>query len=390
VSSDAVKEPFCPLYREAVAAAPWKRADSAHAGLLFDKFANAWRRDHQTVYAFDKGGRTKKERDKREHEKQNYWLMRVFPQWYRPSAQMLQEACTRQRQLVERAGGRIVELVNHSRFVTGMGREHPLENGFAWHPTLGVPYLPGSSLKGMLRAWLREQEGTLTKNGNHVLEETEEIKRWFGTPGQVGQLVLFDMLPLAPPQLTADVMTPHYGPYYQEGELPGDWHSPVPICFLVVEQGARWQLGIAPAAAKRAPSGTEFDKLVDALVEALEISGAGAKTAVGYGRFVRPDKAPPTPVQPGQRQRDREPETDRTKPRYQRGEKVTVTRIEDSAKGKPRFRADDGFIGHFASEDPPEVDQGHTVQVWIANITGQGYTFTLREPKRRGQSRRRH
>lgn len=42
---------------------------------------------------------------------------------------------------------------SQGRFVTGMGIENPLENGFLWHPTLDVPYLPGSALKGMTRAY---------------------------------------------------------------------------------------------------------------------------------------------------------------------------------------------------------------------------------------------
>ncbi len=35
--------------------------------------------------------------------------------------------------------------------VTGMGMEHPLENGFAFLDPYGVPYLPGSSVKGVVR-----------------------------------------------------------------------------------------------------------------------------------------------------------------------------------------------------------------------------------------------
>ncbi|OQW66527.1 MAG: type III-B CRISPR module RAMP protein Cmr6 [Proteobacteria bacterium ST_bin11] len=36
-------------------------------------------------------------------------------------------------------------------FMTGMGNEHPLENGFAFLNPYGLPYLPGSSVKGVLR-----------------------------------------------------------------------------------------------------------------------------------------------------------------------------------------------------------------------------------------------
>jgi len=38
-----------------------------------------------------------------------------------------------------------------SPFMTGMGNEHPLENGFAFLNPYGLPYLPGSSVKGVLR-----------------------------------------------------------------------------------------------------------------------------------------------------------------------------------------------------------------------------------------------
>lgn len=36
-------------------------------------------------------------------------------------------------------------------FITGIGMEHPLENGFAFLNPYGVPYLPGSGVKGVLR-----------------------------------------------------------------------------------------------------------------------------------------------------------------------------------------------------------------------------------------------
>ena len=38
-----------------------------------------------------------------------------------------------------------------SSFITGIGNEHPLENGFAFLNPYGLPYLPASSVKGVLR-----------------------------------------------------------------------------------------------------------------------------------------------------------------------------------------------------------------------------------------------
>jgi len=37
-------------------------------------------------------------------------------------------------------------------FITGIGMEHPLENGFAFANPYGLPVLPGASVKGVLRA----------------------------------------------------------------------------------------------------------------------------------------------------------------------------------------------------------------------------------------------
>ncbi|MEX1167872.1 MAG: RAMP superfamily CRISPR-associated protein, partial [Hydrogenophaga sp.] len=34
-------------------------------------------------------------------------------------------------------------------FTTGLGNEHPLENGFAFLNPYGLPYLPGSGVKGV-------------------------------------------------------------------------------------------------------------------------------------------------------------------------------------------------------------------------------------------------
>ncbi len=282
--SSQTSEPFCPIYREAMQASPWKNSSSAHAGLLFDKFADAWWHDEEWTFAFDKGDRSKKDRDKADHEKEGHWLKSEFPVRFVASEKLLAEACSRQRALLRGVGGKVICLTNTDRFVTGMGREHPLENGFAWHHTLGVPYLPGSSLKGLLAAWLREEADDWDWNRHRWTPESNTA-RWFGTLGQAGKFILLDMLPTSPPKLDVDVMTPHYGPYYQNGDIPGDWHNPVPISFLTVAPGQSWQLGILPAGGVRSLDETTMNSLSDALLAAIEVCGAGAKTAVGYGRF---------------------------------------------------------------------------------------------------------
>ena len=51
------------------------------------------------------------------------------------------------------AGSNGLELIAKSvaPFTTGLGNEHPLENGFAFLNPYGLPYLPGSGVKGVVR-----------------------------------------------------------------------------------------------------------------------------------------------------------------------------------------------------------------------------------------------
>ena len=173
-------------------------------------------------------------------------------------------------------------------FAIGLGNPHPLENGFVWHPTLGVPYLPSSGVKGLLNAWL-EWQG-IGKKDNYTC-----ACRWLGTPTMAGALIFFDALPIAPVAIGTDVMTPHMGKWYESGagadpnqsadwqSIPADWHNPKPITFLVVKKGVfRFMIAPTPRA-----QGADVNEAFKQLKGALEFLDAGAKTAAGYGRMTR-------------------------------------------------------------------------------------------------------
>jgi len=200
------------------------------------------------------------------------------------------------RVLMEEAKGRTEKLLlAHSQypiffrtvgsFVTGLGRNHPVENGFVWHHTLGVPYIPGSSVKGLVRAWATSWDS----GWGSEEEKLEVLSRIFGprrSKGHsVGSVVFLDAIPVKPVQLKADIMTPHYGPYYQGDKPPADWHSPVPIPFLVVDDKQEFQFGIMPRRPQEDEDIKDCETASHWLIEALENIGAGAKTSVGYGRF---------------------------------------------------------------------------------------------------------
>ncbi|MDQ7005477.1 MAG: hypothetical protein Q9N67_11390 [Ghiorsea sp.] len=52
---------------------------------------------------------------------------------------LLESFAKRQQLLLDTQGGVSMAMTTDWHFVTGMGNNHPIENGFAWHPSLGVP-----------------------------------------------------------------------------------------------------------------------------------------------------------------------------------------------------------------------------------------------------------
>jgi hypothetical protein len=96
-------------------------------------------------------------------------------------------------------------------------------------------------------------------------------------------------LPVAPVVLEVDVMTPHYAPWYQDGAVPGDWHSPTPIPFLTVAPGQTFLFAVLPRNPASAEDREHCKIAADLLGKALETLGAGAKTAAGYGQFIAQD-----------------------------------------------------------------------------------------------------
>ncbi len=241
-----------PLYKE-LAHASLQRG-SGHAGLWYDKFCDRWEDDWKLP-----------------GDKKLEWIETVTTQSVE-SKPLPDEAVTRLLRLVNTRSGRFGVFISTSRFVTGLGRSHPVENGFAWHPTLGVPYLPGSSVKGIVRHWAE------TVNNPELAERMGKL---FGAPGTAGDIVFLDALPVAPVKLATDVITPHFSAWSAE-EPPGDWNGPVPIPFLVMNAKSSFAFSVLPV---RPNNRSAVDDVWSWLREALELAGAGAKTAVGYGRF---------------------------------------------------------------------------------------------------------
>jgi CRISPR-associated protein Cmr6 len=282
---------------------PSKSAEAFHAykgvtnpGLVFDRFAPDW----SSKSTLKKEG-----------------LQRVTKA--QADEALLREWNARWERCVRAARGEPFTLQTDWRFVAGLGRKGSLEVGFTFH-RYGFPILPGSSVKGVARAWaflwlaeqanvhpLAELDEVLSADGeDDEKEEKKKYLRWraaqpdevqqladdfrviFGTPATAGRAVFFDAIPANPPKLELDVMNPHFPEYYKGNAPPTDWQSPVPVYFLTVAAGTEFRFGVGWRGALD-EAGQRLRRLAQKwLTEGLINLGAGAKTSAGYGYFVSP------------------------------------------------------------------------------------------------------
>ncbi|HVU69672.1 MAG TPA: type III-B CRISPR module RAMP protein Cmr6 [Ktedonobacteraceae bacterium] len=171
------------------------------------------------------------------------------------------------------------------RMVVGLGNESVLETSVTLHHTYGVPYIPGSALKGLAASYARLVAGLAWQPGGVAYTTA------FGTTDSAGYLTFYDALyiPNSAPDkghpLRADVLTVHHPDYYQKKngkrEAPADWDSPNPVPFLT----ATGSYLIALAAPDLKNRDAWIASLFTILEEALLMLGIGAKTSSGYGRM---------------------------------------------------------------------------------------------------------
>ena len=218
-------------------------------------------------------------------------------------------------------------------FTTGLGNEHPLENGFAFLNPYGLPYLPGSGVKGVMRRAAQELasgdwgcSAGWSNTGDYSFKEEGEaalplsiIDVLFGREPPSGDqrqirgaLTFWDVIPqIKGARLQVDIMTPHQGHYYQPSgspddsgqpnpkiESPHDSGQPNPISFLTVPPGSRFTFHVTcnRGRLKRLAPGLVTDDFWKTLIKssfmhAFEWLGFGAKTAIGYGAMVSDHEA---------------------------------------------------------------------------------------------------
>jgi len=208
--------------------------------------------------------------------------------------------CQRQAQQAERlfpGNSRSILLQPQWRFVLGLGGESVYETNMTLHHLYGMPYLPASSIKGVLRSWIisqvfaqednvpdHEKEFPLVNAEYRAITGSKLFCTIFGCPedGQKvifrdarlrkeikdgkekyayadkessalgsahqGIVTFFDGLPTVAPVIKTDVMNPHYKDWYKDigYSAPTDTQRTNPIHFLTVndENGLQFQTHI--------------------------------------------------------------------------------------------------------------------------------------------------
>lgn len=199
------------------------------------------------------------------------------------------------------------DFIAESRVLVGLSEgvlKQFLEVGAVIDPVLALPYIPGSSVKGLIRHFLRSELGSECLAPVCELLGPEPGARGEGPCGEwaAGKVFIADAYPVGVVNehgflLVPDIITPHYykGGEPVETELDA---RPVPVPHVSVAEGTVFRFVIGFEEGAKAPlekigeclvrKGVETgrDWLTTALTllaAALAVAGVGGRTTKGYG-----------------------------------------------------------------------------------------------------------
>jgi len=217
------------------------------------------------------------------------------------SAQKLRQNHQFAQELTKRPGHvAVVYGELQGRLIVNLSDSLVQNAGICLDRNTGFPFIPASAVKGVARhaalAHLRKGEWSI-----------EEFMRVFGSSDadfkDKGELCRFSDVvsedkrtlkggvdfvaaqPITEPTIVVDISNVHYPDYYQTGEIRDLANErPMPNAFPAVEKGVKYAFCIS-ANSMGTVDADLFAKARAVLVEAITVSGIGAKTGAGYGWF---------------------------------------------------------------------------------------------------------
>lgn len=177
------------------------------------------------------------------------------------------------------AGGltRFYRLQLAGRAVIGIGAASVRETSLSLLRPWGLPYIPGSALKGLVSHLAHDAGGEWAKPAKPGDPAGAQHRSLFGDLSCAGAVTFHDgwWEPGQSFPVVADTVTVHHSEYYRGESPPLDSDEPNPVGFLSTT--GSYQVALS------GPS-EALDVVAALLKQALEERGIGAKTSAGYGR----------------------------------------------------------------------------------------------------------
>lgn len=237
---------------------------SPHLGLIFDRFPRLLNRANLLI----------------EEAARRDWLEEFCKLANGPtqtSKRRLQAVHARLDAIMAAGHGQRRVFTTTERLATGLGNPNAADIGFSFDFACGLPGLAGSAVKGLVR----EGAEIAAAGGQRIADLLGEGPT-SASEGQGGILIFLDALPQEWPRFEIDIITRHHAPdALATQRTPLETDQPNPIPFLTVAAGTSFVFRILGGT--HATSET-YETVWTWLARALDF-GAGAKTAVGYGRM---------------------------------------------------------------------------------------------------------
>jgi len=215
----------------------------------------------------------------------------------------LKGVAARRKALTQMQGTVAVEAALGGRLIVNQAGGVIENAGLAFDRQFGVPFIPGSALKGITREGARlagaTPEEMLLVFGWAMDGHGDSLPQAARDTSFAGTVAFLPAYPLAECRIERDLVNCHHHKYYSQktGREPAlDVEAPIPNAFPVVPAGTVFGFLLMPADARRAAVmraalglPAEFDPLAKArewLILGITDHGVGAKTAAGYGWFI--------------------------------------------------------------------------------------------------------
>ena len=167
-----------------------------------------------------------------------------------------------------------VKSRDNSRMVVGISEPSTGEVGLRLNFLCGRPELPATAIRGVFRHYCEE----------HKKLNREKLEDWFGTEDREGRLLFLDAVPQKNGiKKEDDIITNHYGSYYQDEDSYPVLQKPILNTYKAVKI-VKLDIYIFLKSDPLNPSaGKEEKEIGNIFAECIEKCSFGAKGALGYG-----------------------------------------------------------------------------------------------------------